>query len=812
MYNLSYTTSLPLVNMYEEQAFVASITGLWNRASPNVFTPLSAMDTFWLGFAQSCPGGWLCNSTITTLPSLEALVSTFSPTSPPGVVLVDPAVPSTMMLGLTIAGSDGLLPIPYRPEDPTSLYSRLVEGGPSLKVALSLVGNFTHKSQAYAWSIARQLATNATDGQFLAYYGDLYVTRPPYSADPDAGLKINAVNFDYTVAHRGFFFDLSPWGDEVPIDDPGAGMGEDLASLHALLGAAYRQRGESGAPSHISGFVPWWAKYVGPFSPHGHEGVAAEWAYARVASAYDAFMDADACCIGNFAGASFWEHAPLPPRLVQPPPPSPAALASKGWLDPVTLAVPPGHLFYNFYSGDYDSAAWLLSQLISRWNDPARGSGPITWPLDPEVSLRFPVIFPHLYATLAPGDVITAGDSGAGYLNPSMLTQAARVGVSNLSSGEGKWGAWNAAWYRQFGLSATGFVITGDGPTFGGEGEALYAAFSPNGVALQDFPGTCEHLGAGGVLPVVGQWDIPSDSPAAAAASMGKFMPANGTAPSRFWMFRSVLTSPTYLAAVASAANASSGGMAIGVDAVTLGYLLRTTMGGTNDNRVGYVGDTFPPSAPAGTLLSVAATVRNDGWNALASTNHSLQVNVTGVLWVTRKHATMTPSSSSSSGGRSSGGGSSSSSSGRGALAAAMGLLQGGSRGGFSPLPANPALAGPWLARRGLIARPCDGGRGGGGADPILAPFPADLELGGNVTVPIQISLPSYPSTVAAAGGGRVSPKSVCGDTMGEEGVAVAVIQYGVVTLGTNSSGGTGGVVPFSNWGVLPWVVTLVLV
>jgi hypothetical protein len=45
-------------------------------------------------------------------------------------------------------------------------------------------------------------------------------------------------NQDYFVANKAFFFDLSIWADEAPIDDPGQPLGADRATLLAILKSA----------------------------------------------------------------------------------------------------------------------------------------------------------------------------------------------------------------------------------------------------------------------------------------------------------------------------------------------------------------------------------------------------------------------------------------------------------------------------------------------------------------------------------------------------------------------------------------------
>ena len=60
----------------------------------------------------------------------------------------------------------------------------------------------------------------------------------------------------------------------------------------------------------------------------------------------------------------------------------------------------------------------LPLQLLGNWQDAGRGSVPLAWAVDPNLSLRFPPIFDILYDTATPGvDVLVTGDSGAGYNN-----------------------------------------------------------------------------------------------------------------------------------------------------------------------------------------------------------------------------------------------------------------------------------------------------------------------------------------------------------------------------------------------------------
>ena len=80
--------------------------------------------------------------------------------------------------------------------------------------------------------------------------------------------------------------------------------------------------------------------------------------------------------------------------------------------------------------------------------------------------MRFPVIYKYLYETKTRNDFFISGDSGAGYLNPTLLIpdkKTGKRGGSNVTeSGAEDWIAWNQYWYSKFDLSFTGFLINGD--------------------------------------------------------------------------------------------------------------------------------------------------------------------------------------------------------------------------------------------------------------------------------------------------------------------------------------------------------------
>ena len=784
-YDLRYAYALSAVAGYEEVALVAALAGLANRAAPVLLLDLEPPDAAWLASATA-RGGWLENTTLDAVaPPVENLVSQLAAgAGVRGACVYDPLVTSTSAVANTAAGAEDLLPVAFRPADASSLYARLVAGGPRLPVARSLVGLFNGsvtgsvKRDVYTWAVDTFIKTGKSDAAHLAYYVDYFWTLNPASAaagsrratessaapmhywaragaDGEAAEggdigweKATLPNACFAVARRAFFFDLSVWSDESPVDEPTQPLGADLAAFRYMLGAAYNQTAGA-AIIRMHGFTPWAYKYVTPHGKHG--GVEAEWATGKIISAFNAVADADACCIGNMANAAFWASFPLADRYVQAPPPSRAALTARGLLAANGSVV--GHrLYFMFYAGDYDSAAWVYSQLQERWADPARGSVPIGWGVDPGLASRFPPIWPLLFGSAdAAADVIITGDSGAGYLNPTMLYDPARAAESGLPSGLAPWVALNTALNRQFGLKFTGFSISADAPQPAASDDAVFASFSSHGVVNQGWPDLTAYLNVN--LPVITQTDLSADVGSAAATVASYAHPAD--AAPQWKMFRSVLTSPTFLAAVAANATAVSGGAAVPVTPLELAALMRVELGGSNDNFVSYVADSLPPAAPAGALLRFNATVRNDGWNVLSASNHGLVVSAASLQ----------------------------------RLAAARGLAR--AEWAAAGLVALDAAEGVTQAARRSLARAGFLGRGAreslAGAAAGVFPLPSDLVVGGSVVVQATVQLPALAA--------------------GEDAGAIVDIVYQLAEL--DASGGVAKT--FDAYGNIAWSASVVV-
>ncbi len=615
LFDLRFSQELAPADAYETVQLIAALQGIVNRNAPRLYVLLTPHDEPWLKYLRQ-PGQWLAARSFESVPTLSALIDYFRKDIQ-GVVLYDPDVPATSVIASTAAGVEDLLPVCKRDGEKT-IYSQLVSGGPKLPVKRSLVDLFTAekvgdikipssnsaKCNAYRWAKQTYLDSGRCNPSKMGYYIDYFWTKTG-----DRSINHTCSNHDYVIAHRGFFWDLNVWEDESPRDDPGQAPGTDLKTLQAILRSAYDQTGGK-SMIHISGFTPWAYKYTSHGDAGGrHDPVPTEWQTVKVVSAYNGFLDADALGIGSMANASFYMHFPLAERYVQNPAPTREQLVQRGYLDRDGEVVPKTYIM--FYVGDYDSASWLYSQLRSKWDDPARGAVPMGWAINPNLSDRFPVIFPYLYETLSKQDFIITGDSGAGYVNPTQLLEPRQY--SGLPSAVEVWQQHNIPYYRQFDLTITGFLINGLSGPISLDSEKMYLPFSWD--ALVDQGGFAPHgLHLNQNTPVFFHEDLPHQAGRAAEA-IARFAKPGQT---QFLVRRSILKSAGYHKSIQDRLRGQYSTKEIEVvDPYTFAYLARVYQGGNNDDRVTYIHDTVPRQMIPGKTYEVEFHVRNEGWNRL---------------------------------------------------------------------------------------------------------------------------------------------------------------------------------------------------
>lgn len=511
---------------------ISALQGLVNRSEPLLYLLLvgakGETDRYWLK-RMTEPGAWLAGREVETVRTLDELLAHFGEV-PEGLAVWDPDVPATSNLASTLAGLENLLPVRFDPA-PDSLYRKLSERYPVRRMltakALKLSGP-SLKCEVYRWGIRELVGKGRTNPREMGNYPDAsWIERPS-----DANLERTLLsNHDYFIAHKGFFFDLMPWTDEAPDDDPNQPPGEDGRTLLELLAASYEKA--EGKMIHIGGFVPWDQKYT-DFTGRSRGGVATEWRMVEMASNFNAYVDADAAGLHAMANASFFQHFPLHDRYPQRAKPSLADLRRQGLLGTDGRAARKP--FVSIYVGDYDSSAWLYQMIPTRWDDPVRGEIPLGWAFNPNLADRFPVGMDYVRRTASENDTFVAGDSGAGYINPGSLEPPRKF--SGLPSGLAAWVEHCKPYYRKWDLSITGFVIDGDAPPMNERIKRAYAEFCPDGVVAQKIPPTS----LVGRTPFLRMGMDLDPNPEVSAERIAAELPREGAS---FGIYRTVLWTPT---------------------------------------------------------------------------------------------------------------------------------------------------------------------------------------------------------------------------------------------------------------------------
>lgn len=537
--------------IWDTMHLLAAMQGLANRNRPRFYLFYTAAfgadtDQFWFDWFRG-EDGWLKTTEVRPLSGVAEVVIQFRDAFA-GLVVYDPTVPATSNLASTAAGVEQLLPVRYDPAE-TSLFTLLTKQL-GLPVKLWLLNpdgtpKFTGqgklpdfgtpssgsaKVDAYEWAMARWLKTGRCAPGVGAYYVDAFWLQRP-GGDPEMH---TLSDHDWFIARRGFFFDLSPWGDEVPVDDPRQPLGADKRCLLKLLRGFYDHA--QGGLTKVGGFVPWPYKYTDYHGAGKHGGVESEWELSRINSQFNVYIEADCAGLGALANASFFQHYPLRPLYPQPnPKPDPAQWPARG------LVTADGQvakkLIVGHYVGDYDAPSWLYKAVAAFFRDPARGTIPLGWAFDPNLADRVPQALAYAYRHASPNDYFIAGDSGAGYLNPHGLT---RRPDSGLPSGLAVWTKHCRKYYEQWGMTISGFLLDGLSGASTETEFAAYRTFSPDGLGTHFEKGPAMRAG----VPACPERDLPNDAGEAANTIAQHAAQTHGK--TGFLWARSVLKSPAW--------------------------------------------------------------------------------------------------------------------------------------------------------------------------------------------------------------------------------------------------------------------------
>ncbi|RLD09600.1 MAG: hypothetical protein DRI44_08115 [Chlamydiae bacterium] len=562
---------------------LAAIQGIVNRDEPTLFIRfMKDTDDFWWNQLRQ-NGEWLDGRQVVKFKKLKQLLNHFR-SDFKGVVVYDPKVPATCNLASTIAGVEDRLPLRYD-KSKDSIYSMVMKmnyykdvkklinnDGSSMFTGKGFIPGTTvsssgsAKNDVYLWGKINYIDKGLCSKEYMAYYIDSY-----WLKEPGEFSKNTLFNHDIFISQKAFFFDLDPWEDEAPVDDPNQKPGTDSATMKKLLKSFNKASGNK--IFTIAGFTPWDRKYT-DFGKSGgkHGGVATEWHYAKIISEYNGVMDADAPGLNGMVNASFYSHYPLKDYYEQNKKPTVEDLKKKGYIsangDVKQMA------FVLVYMGDYDSAAWMNRIVPNMWKDPEHGKIIGTWAFNPNLSYRVPHVFDYVRTHKSSNDWFMSGDSGAGYLNPGMLLKKNRK--NGLPDAIDKWKIWNKKYFKKFDLEVTGFIIDGASPGQNSACLDAYKEFSPVGIIGQKLPA---FMGIHKNMPYIKMaTDLPGNSFEAGKRIAGM----TGIKPA-FLPVRTVLKTPTWHAEMMRSAQENSQSEIAFVDPYTFFTLLKIHLKSINN-------------------------------------------------------------------------------------------------------------------------------------------------------------------------------------------------------------------------------------
>ncbi len=498
---------------YDEAMAAACLEGIINRTSPELYL-LSSTKTrpqYWLDLLSK-DGRWLQGRQRKPLPDLSALVKLAGKRAK-GVIIWDPAVPASVNVATTLAGVyDGVVLSPELAERYVAKWH--------LPVLYDLRGKFTgaetgsRKNDAYRWAIRECLARGLCSSHRLCLFEDAFST----CAQGDTGYVVTR---DWAVKNRAFVFDLSPWGDEKPGDDPGQRLGLDLETYKMILAETLRQA----AGKHMTELTGFFAlsKYSAmPDHRSAHDPVPTEWESVWLMSPFNCYQNTISSYCFN---QSLHSQAPRRP-LKQHYAAKPVALENKAYLCVLM--------------SDYDSATPLYDFLPDHWADPGRGQTPLAWGIDPDLLETYPDLIAYFYSTATAADTFTSDASAAGYMNPD------RVRKEYLPL----FVRHNRRFFREADMTMAPMVLNEDQPS--PDVKDAFQQFAPDGFATI----VMDLHGLGGRLPAPQVWKgMPiiellndacnSKESGQIARVMANVIKGRGNVLPGFYFFRTVWVNPT---------------------------------------------------------------------------------------------------------------------------------------------------------------------------------------------------------------------------------------------------------------------------
>ncbi|MCE5199974.1 carboxypeptidase regulatory-like domain-containing protein [bacterium] len=613
-------TGLSNAQTYDVYHTTSCIQGLANRQAPRLFvrypecTNTSPDDSLWLG--RLLEQGGLCEDwPVVDVNSIGDLVDIYRGYIN-GVIVYDDTtgVLSTSLAATTAAACEGAIAV-RKDTASDSLYTYLtVTKG--LPVLIDLSGKFTGsgtiwgtngvhstgsaKCDAYIWAKVNYLDTGKCNPTVLSYTLDEY------------GLKIGQIlwvsqlsNLDYAVSQKAFCFDLSPWGDERPNDDLVQPLGTDRNTFMTILNACNIQTGQS-KMIRFCGFPRWDVKYTNYQSIGGsHSPSSTESYFIQLLGPYNAYCEPYAPSPSWVANTSF--YAALKPevmdrRYVQNPPPTYTDMVTRGLIDSNGNVLAGNYIMIGL--GDYDGPIWPLYQLGSVrgindqylgqpiWDNTERGNVYCNWGINPNLIDRASVALDYFYRHKSSKDFFIGWDSGAGYVDPARLHGTR---ISGYGDARPMWQEHCKNYYRMLDYSITGWTY----PPIGSSELEVFIPFSNDGVGS-----------AGGQRLLS---NMPCSQKGTDFANNYSTGVINNSTGANFASYDTCMWTPSMVRDLKNYWGTTNNHQFL--DAPTYFYLLRYYLGGSNNYRATWVGDTIPRIMAKGHTYSATVTVRNDGWD-----------------------------------------------------------------------------------------------------------------------------------------------------------------------------------------------------
>ena len=431
------------VEMYDEAMVVSCLQGIINREGPSIYVISQSHPnpSFWLQKLTTA-GRWLQGTKIDTLNSLDELFY-LARNQIKGAIIWDTKVPATINVATTIAGIEN--GVVLSPEFAVKYLAKW-----KLKVLKDFRGMFTGsltgspKNDAYRWAIDNYLKKG------LCYSHRLFLFEDAYSARINGDLGY-VVTRDWAVNKGSFVFDLSPWGDETPKDDPHQKLGTDLETYKIILTEILKLT-NSKEMTEISGFFVF-SKYSNmPDHKSNHEPVPTEWETVHLMTPFNCYQNTISSYCFN---QSFHSQAPVK-NLKQHRPSIVKKLSNK--------------IYICFLMADYDSSTPLYDFLSKFWDDKKRGELPLMWGLNPNLVETYPDLIEYFYSTLSDNDYFASDASAAGYMNPNrILPQHIPLFIKH-----------NQKFFSRLDMTIAPMVLDWDLPT--SQVKDVFSQFSPDGM------------------------------------------------------------------------------------------------------------------------------------------------------------------------------------------------------------------------------------------------------------------------------------------------------------------------------------------